>query len=174
VPAFSHVRHLAGLADFSRLCWYGWVRQVTLAVLDVFRGGNPKDLSKALLDAVSTLEQKSKNVTFTSADAAHGGARARLDAAISRLRDYANELAKSKTDEREDYHWEIIGALVSVIAVLLKKRHRLLVAMPNRSFDADTQRNCEGKIQRYRRHSFTLSEQPESSKCGCSADFEKI
>lgn len=88
---------------------------------DVFRGGNPKDLSKALLDAITALENKAKSVTFTSADAANGGAKARLDVAISRLRDYANELSKSKNVEREDYHWEIIGALISVIAALLEK-----------------------------------------------------
>lgn len=88
---------------------------------DVFRSGNPKSLAKALSDAADALEEKVKSVQFALADTEPGGAKARIDVAISRLHKIADGMSKSATVSREDYHWEIIGCLVSTIAALLEK-----------------------------------------------------
>jgi hypothetical protein len=88
---------------------------------DVFRGGNSKSLAIALSDAADALEEKVKSVQFAAADTEPGGAKARIDVAISRLHKIADNMSKSATVSREDYHWEIIGCLVSTIAALLEK-----------------------------------------------------
>lgn len=88
---------------------------------DVFRGGNPPDLAKALKAAADALEAKANMKTFTSADSQPGGAKARIDVAIRRLRKISLTMSTSKSIEREDYHWEIVGVLVATVAALLEK-----------------------------------------------------
>lgn len=62
-----------------------------------------------------------KSVQFATPDTEPGGAKARIDVAISRIHEIAESMSKSTTVSREDYHWEIIGCLVSTIAALLEK-----------------------------------------------------
>lgn len=88
---------------------------------DVFRDGNPKSLAKALTDATNALEEKIKSIQFTVTDTEPGGAKAQIDVAISRLQKIANIMEASATVSREDFHWEIIGCLISTIAALLEK-----------------------------------------------------
>lgn len=88
---------------------------------DVFRGGNPRSLAKALSDAADALEERIKSIQFAPADMEPGGAKARIDVAISRLRKIASTMSMSVTVSRENYHWEIVGCLVSTIAALLEK-----------------------------------------------------
>jgi hypothetical protein len=88
---------------------------------ETFRGGNPKNLSKALTQAISAIEKRTAKVHFSPEDSEAGGAKARLDVAISRLRDICNNMSKSSKNEAEDYHCEIIGCLVSVITSLLER-----------------------------------------------------
>lgn len=88
---------------------------------DIFRGGNPKSLSKALAKATDAIEKRSKSVKFSADDSEAGGSKARLDVAISRLRDIAKKMSQSTSPEFNDYHWEIVGCLISVITSLLEK-----------------------------------------------------
>jgi hypothetical protein len=88
---------------------------------DIFRGGNPSHLAKAIEAAANALEAKANTKTYTAADTQPGGAKARIDVAISRLRKTARAMSTSKTIEPEDYHWEIVAALVVTVAALLEK-----------------------------------------------------
>jgi len=87
---------------------------------DVFRAGNSKNLAKALSDATNALEEKIKSVQYSTADMEPGGAKARIDAAIHQLRKITVSMTKISTVSREDYHWEIIGCLISTISALLE------------------------------------------------------
>lgn len=91
---------------------------------DVFRGGNPQSLASALSDAVNALEVQVEAIQFAASDAEPGGAKARIDVAISRLRKISCTMANSSQVIREDYHWEIIGCLISTIAALMEKVKR--------------------------------------------------
>lgn len=88
---------------------------------DVFRSGNPSHLAKAIEAAADALEAKANKKAYTAADTQPGGVKAKIDVAISRLRKVAGTMSTSKTIEREDYHWEIVGALVTTVAALLDK-----------------------------------------------------
>lgn len=88
---------------------------------DVFRGGEAKSLSFALSEAIDALEAKVNALKFDPEESQPGGTKARLDVAIDRLKRIAETMSKSKAVAGEDYHWEIIGCLVSTIAALLVK-----------------------------------------------------
>jgi hypothetical protein len=88
---------------------------------DVFRGGNPASLAGALDEAISAIGKRIATVTWTAADQQPGGAKARLDVALSRLQKISKSMSTSKSIEPNDYHWEIIGSLISTIDVLLEK-----------------------------------------------------
>ena len=88
---------------------------------DVFRGGNPASLSEALSEAIDAIEERASVINFTPEDSEPGGSKARLDVAINRLRGIAKTMSQSKTAEPQDYHWEIIGCLISTITSLLEK-----------------------------------------------------
>ena len=88
---------------------------------DVFRGGNPVSLSEALSEAIDAIEERVGVIDFTPEDLEPGGSKARLDVAISRLRVIAKTMSLSRLAEPQDYHWEIIGCLISTITSLLEK-----------------------------------------------------
>lgn len=106
---------------FARLIGNPIGRRGTPHDADIFRGGNPAHLSEALDNAIDTLEAKVNSKTFTIADSQPGGAKTLIDGAISRLRKISAVLANSSAVEREDYHWEIIGSLISIVAILLER-----------------------------------------------------
>lgn len=107
--------------SFARLIGSPVGARGTLHDADVFRGGNPKSLSKALIKAIDAIEKRSKFVRFSAESSEEGGSKARLDVAISRLRAIAKTMSKSTSPEFNDYHWEIVGCLISVITSLLEK-----------------------------------------------------
>jgi len=88
---------------------------------DTFRGGNPPSLANAIEDAADALQQRYSAFTFEAVDSQPGGAKIRIESGIQRLRNIAQTMRKSKTTEPEDYHWEIVGALVQMIAAMLEK-----------------------------------------------------
>lgn len=88
---------------------------------DVFRNGKPANLAKAIEAAADALEAKTNAKSFSASDSAPGGSKARLDVSISRLRATAKTMSGLQTVESEDYHWEIVGALVATAAALLEK-----------------------------------------------------
>lgn len=91
---------------------------------DVFRGGLPEQLALALYDAANALDTQVKSVDFEAADSEPGGAKARIEVAISRLKKTARAMSNSTVVSREDYRWEIIGCLVSTVAALLERAKR--------------------------------------------------
>lgn len=93
---------------------------------DTFRGGNVKSLGAALQEATDALEARVKALPpFTAAENQNGAPKARLDVAIGRLKAQAAAMSKSTAaPQREDYHWELIGCLVSTIDALLDSMQR--------------------------------------------------
>lgn len=91
---------------------------------DVFRGGNLKDLSVALNEAAEAIESRMNALPFSPSDSEPGGTKARLSVAAARLKRTAEAMASSKGSEPSDYHWEIVGCLVSTIAALLETLER--------------------------------------------------
>ena len=91
---------------------------------DVFRSGRVKDLSVALSEATDAIEARISKLKFQPSDSEPGGLHARLTVAISRLKKISQEMASSSGSEPSDYHWEIIGCLVSSIAALLEALER--------------------------------------------------
>jgi hypothetical protein len=94
---------------------------------DVFRAGDPKELAKALKNAVNALRERVGAISFDLSESDAGEAKARLDVAINRLEDLSDDLASQKDKEPFDYHWEIIGALISMVASLLETLERRAV-----------------------------------------------
>lgn len=87
---------------------------------DVFRNGSPTYLAEVIEAMVVALRKRTSTIPFDAADRENGGAEARLGVSISRLAELGKVLAKRKVDEPDDYHWEIIGALVMIISSLLE------------------------------------------------------
>jgi hypothetical protein len=85
---------------------------------DTFRSGKPKNLSKALRSGVKALDKRFKKLSLPEHLMRPGECGARLSVAIKSLGEFADQLEKRGNDEPNDYHWEIIGSLVSVIAAL--------------------------------------------------------
>ncbi|MFP3892040.1 hypothetical protein [uncultured Ralstonia sp.] len=88
---------------------------------DVFRGGRAKTLSVTLVKATDALEARANALSFRGEDAEPGESKARIDAAIGKLRKIANSMSASDEVTPENYLWEVIGCLVSTIAALLDK-----------------------------------------------------
>jgi hypothetical protein len=86
---------------------------------DIFRAGEPKDLAEILRRVADRLEQRLARITFPIADEPRVDAKSQVDGAIVRLRAIATQTAERPRSEPEDYHWEIFGALMMLIAGLL-------------------------------------------------------
>ncbi len=85
---------------------------------DVFRSGDPKELALIMRQVADTLEMRTFGMKFPSEGA--GSTKAQVEVCISRLRRLAEQMAKRKKAERENYHWEIFGALMLGIVGLLE------------------------------------------------------
>ena len=85
---------------------------------DVFRGGRPKDLALVVRRVADALEERIALIEFP----AHGNgtAKAHLDFSIYQLRDLSDQIEQRKKPERENYHWEVFGALMAAIVGLLE------------------------------------------------------
>ncbi len=86
---------------------------------DVFRGGEYKDLGELLEALAQHFKTRVARIQFAPEESQGGGAKARLSVGIDGLATVAAELKKRKGEEREDFHWEIIGYLVGGLAALL-------------------------------------------------------
>jgi hypothetical protein len=91
---------------------------------DVFRSGRVKALSVALSEATDAIESRVAKLKFKPSDSEPGGLQARLSVATERLKKTAKSMASSSESEPNDYHWEIIGCLISSIAALLEALER--------------------------------------------------
>ena len=91
---------------------------------DFFRSGNLKQIAKALEKAADSIEFKVNSFTFDASEIEPGGAKARLGVAIGRIRKIASKMSSSKESEPNDYHWEIIGCLISTVSALLETLSR--------------------------------------------------
>lgn len=88
---------------------------------DVFRNGEYKDYGQLLVKMAQHLEKRVARLSFAESAIQPGGAKARLDGAIKDLKEVGEILKKQKGGEQYDYHWIIVGSLVSVIDSLLKQ-----------------------------------------------------
>jgi len=86
---------------------------------DSFRNGKPEELSIIVRHVADKLEQRVASIQF--ADESPGTARAQVQGCVSRLRLLADRMKERKQDEREDYHWELFGALMMAIIGLLEQ-----------------------------------------------------
>lgn len=91
---------------------------------DVFRGGKIKDVSVALIKAVEVIDSRVNALPFVPSDSEPGGIKARLSVANERLRRLATAMSAFQASEPNDYHWAIVGCLVSTIAALLETLER--------------------------------------------------
>jgi hypothetical protein len=85
---------------------------------DVFRSGNPEDLAEIVRQVADTLEARVAFIRFPRQGS--GSPKAHIESCISRLRDLAEDMEQRTATEREDYHWEIFGALMAAIVGLLE------------------------------------------------------
>mgnify|MGYP000985365601 CR=1 FL=1 len=85
---------------------------------DVLRGGDPKDLAELLSAVADTLESRLAFITFTHEG--RGSPKSQATHCVRVLRETAARMAQRRKREREDYHWEIFGALISGITGLLE------------------------------------------------------
>jgi hypothetical protein len=86
---------------------------------DYFRAGNPKHLGTVLERVAERLEKRVAAIKFESTEA--GSAKAQIEGAITRLRALAPRVKQRSGDEREDYHWEVFGALIMTVNGLLER-----------------------------------------------------
>jgi hypothetical protein len=86
---------------------------------DVFRGGEYKELGELLEVFARHFTTRVARIQFAPEESEGGGAKARLDVAIESLATIGAELKKRQGQEPEDFHWDIIGDLVSGLAALL-------------------------------------------------------
>lgn len=93
---------------------------------DVFRAGAPKDLSKVLELVADTFEKRIASLSFPVEG--NGTAKAQVEGCVSRLRDLAARVKARRSPEREDYHWEVFGALMMGIVGLLETVEALCAA----------------------------------------------
>jgi hypothetical protein len=86
---------------------------------DIFRGGEPAELGMVVEQFAKHLAVRLDRIAFSAEESLNAGAKSRVQVAIARLLRCAEKLKARSKDEREDYHWEIIGDLVLSIAALL-------------------------------------------------------
>lgn len=85
---------------------------------DVFRRGDPKDLALIVRNVADRIEARSLFIRFPSD--ANGSAKAQVEGCVSQLRTFADRVLERSAPEREDYHWELFGALMLGIVGLLE------------------------------------------------------
>ena len=86
---------------------------------DVFRGGHVNNLGKALEDFCNHMVQRLSRSTFDASESLRAGAKIRIESAITLLSGIAKEMKTDNGKEPDDYHWLIVGEMVSIIAGLL-------------------------------------------------------
>ena len=87
---------------------------------DVFRGGAPEDMAEVLRQVADRLEFRTATFKFPPPPRDRGPAAARMRSCVSHLREMADQIAARTQCERENYHWEIFGALMSGITALVE------------------------------------------------------
>ena len=80
----------------------------------VFRDGEPNELSRALLEAAKAIEKRVNNISNINNEM--------INIAVDGLKKTADEMKLQKDKEPYDYHWVIIGNLVSVIDILINAK----------------------------------------------------
>jgi hypothetical protein len=93
--------------------------RLTFFDADVFRSGDPKDLAEIVRQVADTLEARIAFIRFPN-PGQQGSPRAHVESCIDRLRHLANDMQQRTEGERENYHWEIFGALMAGIVGLLE------------------------------------------------------
>lgn len=88
---------------------------------DVFRHGDIKSLGKLLKKTADAIENRVKNLSFTSQDSEPGKCKTIIDISIKSLRNIADVMVKEDDREPDQYHWIIIGRLLNIINGLLEK-----------------------------------------------------
>jgi hypothetical protein len=85
---------------------------------DVFRAGRPKELAEVLRRVADTLESRLAFIRFPQDGP--GSSKAQTESCVFWLRYAAENLEKRRNPERENYHWEIFGAMLSGLTGLLE------------------------------------------------------
>ncbi len=91
---------------------------------DVFRSGNINEISAALTTAIEAIDLRVNDLHFSPSDSEPSGIKARLSVAIERLRKLTIAMSSFNTSEPNDYHWAIVGCLISTITALLETLER--------------------------------------------------
>ena len=87
---------------------------------DIFRWGVPEDLAEVLRKVADRLEFRTSTFKYPPAPEGKGSAEAAMHHCIFMLREMADQIAARTKRERENYHWEIFGALMSGITALVE------------------------------------------------------
>ena len=87
---------------------------------DVFRGGRKKDLGELLYKFACHFEVRLRRINLKSATQNERNVvKITIEESIRSLKHQSTQLKQMQDTEPEDYHWEIIGNMVSSIAALL-------------------------------------------------------
>jgi hypothetical protein len=85
---------------------------------DVFRHGDSEQLALLLQKTADVLTDRMVNTEFESWEYEAGQPKMRLGMAINNLRLIGQAIEIIKKQEPEDYHWNIIGMLITIIGSL--------------------------------------------------------
>jgi hypothetical protein len=85
---------------------------------DVFRSGIPEDLAKIVGNVADTLEARIETIRFPGRQP--GSAKSQVDGCVAWLRRLQEQIRQRSAVEREEYHWEIFGAVMMGITGLLE------------------------------------------------------
>lgn len=88
---------------------------------DVFRRGEEKQIAEIVEMVADRVEERAARVKWSSAEQENGAPQRVIEAKVSYLRRYAENLRKSGQTIREDPRWEMLGGLVGIIDSLLLK-----------------------------------------------------
>lgn len=86
---------------------------------DYFRNGmvRPKEIGKLLKETAEAFSDKMSKLNFDEKDNISGGTATVMKIAISDLYKMGEKIEKlPELDDTDNYHWEIIGMLVTIIA----------------------------------------------------------
>ena len=85
---------------------------------DVFRHGDSEQLGLLLQKTADVLGDRMVKIEFESWEYGAGQPRMRLGMAINNLRLIGQAIEIIEKHEPEDYHWNIIGMLITIIGIL--------------------------------------------------------
>jgi len=105
--------------DFSMLFGEGRGGLDGILHADLFRTGDTIGIAELLDLTADHLEERFASLDYGPWEERNGRPKVRLGLMPERLRRSAETMRELGEDEPDDYHWEIIGALLMAVASLL-------------------------------------------------------